>query len=88
MWNEDIRNRCVTVVLGGKDLIVDTEAVKEHLTDDEGVSGRREAWKEGVWNGHGLDVLWFPELDHGQVFDKKNTKARLVDIARSYCVRE
>lgn len=85
MWKEDIRNHRVTVVLGGKDLIVDTEVIKEYLTGNESVSREKESWEERVWRGNGLNVLWFPELDHGQVFDKKSTRATLVDIIRSYC---
>jgi hypothetical protein len=87
LWKEDIQNRRVTVVLGGKDLIVDTEVVKAYLTDDESMTQEKKSWKEGVWKGDGLDVLWFPELDHAQVFDKKSTRARLVDVVRSYCIR-
>ena len=87
MWKEDIRNHRVTVVLGGKDLIVDTEVVKAYLTENESVGPGKGSWKGGVWKGDGLDVLWFPELDHAQVFDTKSTRARLVKIVRSYCDR-
>jgi hypothetical protein len=85
LWKEDIQCRRVTVVLGGKDLIVDTEVVGMYLTGAD-IRGRETgSWKEGVWKGDGLDVLWFPELDHGQVFDKKSTRGRLVDVVRRYC---
>ena len=79
MWKEDIRNHRVTVVLGGRDLIVDTEVVKAYLTKNESVRPEK-----GSWKGDGLDVLWFPELDHAQVFDTKSTRVRLVNIVRSY----
>ncbi|KAH7111838.1 hypothetical protein B0J11DRAFT_543139 [Dendryphion nanum] len=88
LWKEDIRNRRVTVVLGGKDLIVDTKIVKEYLTGNESVNQEKESWQKREWKGDGLDVLWFPELDHGQVFDKKSSRARLVNIVRIYCARE
>ncbi|KAK7177821.1 alpha beta hydrolase fold family [Paraphaeosphaeria sporulosa] len=87
LWKEDIGNHRVTVVLGGKDLIVDTEIVKAYLTDSESVRPAKGGWEERVWKGDGLDVLWFPELDHGQVFDKKSTRVKLVKIVRSYCDR-
>jgi hypothetical protein len=87
LWKEDIQNHHVTVVLGGKDLIVDTEVVKAYLTENESVRPEKGSWEEGVWKGDGLDVLWFPELDHGQVFDKKSTRLKLVNIVRSYCGR-
>jgi hypothetical protein len=88
LWKEDIRNRRVTVVLGGKDLIVDTKAVKAYLTDNKTGGKEDGSWKEGTWNGKELDVLWFPKLDHGQVFDKKSMRAQLVGITRSYCTKE
>ena len=88
LWKEDIQDRRVSVVLGGKDLIVDTEVVRAYLTDEKSVKREDQQWKEGVWRGDGLDVLWFSELDHAQVFDKKSTRRRLVDIVRVYCVRE
>ncbi|KAH7111282.1 hypothetical protein B0J11DRAFT_562554 [Dendryphion nanum] len=88
LWKEDIRNRRVTVVLGGKDLIVDTKVVKEYLTGNESVNQEKGSWQKREWKGDGLDVLWFPELDHGQVFDKKSTRARLVNVVRIYCARE
>ncbi len=82
LWKEDIGDRRVTVVLGGKDLIVDTETVKSYLTDD---GSGKEGRKEGMWKGSGLDVLWYPQLDHAQVFDKKTTRKQLVDVTRRYC---
>jgi hypothetical protein len=88
LWKEDLRYRRVTVVLGGKDLIVDTEAVAAYLMGAE--YGRHEmgSWRNGVWKGNELDVLLFRDLDHSQVFDKKSTRMRLVDIVRKYCMME
>ncbi|RFU26628.1 hypothetical protein B7463_g9705, partial [Scytalidium lignicola] len=74
LWKEDIQCRHVTVVLGGKDLIVNTEAVVAYLTDAANGSRETGSWKDGVWKGDGLDVLLFRELDHGQVFDKKKNE--------------
>lgn len=75
----------MTVVLGGKDLIVDTAAVKAYLTGEKSASWEKGGQDGGPWKGEGLDVLWFPELDHAQVFDKKRTRKRLGDAVRSYC---
>lgn len=75
----------MTVVLCGKDLIVNTEAVGAYLARAE--NGSREAgnWRERVWKGDGLNLLWFQNLDHGQVFDKKITRDELVSVVRRYC---
>ena len=88
IWKEDLGlnennnqgGRDVTVALGGKDLIVDAEAVGQYLMSflSEGIltaskevvstgSETREtqnAWKRKPWVGSGLEVLWYQKLDH------------------------
>ena len=44
-----------------------------------------EGWKSLPWKGTGIDVLWFKDLDHAQVFDKPATRRRLINAIRSYC---
>ena len=58
-------------------------------------SGRRETvandddeWKTRAWRGNGIDVLWFKDLDHAQVFDKPATRRVLIDAIRTYCQDE
>lgn len=109
MWKEDAENllesgKRVTVSLGGRDLIVNTEDVGRHLTGsatakcegscfksnhvaDEKTCrrGKEDAWKDEEWRGDGLELLWFDHLDHAQVFDKKATRARLIQVVRQYC---
>ena len=96
--------RRLTVSLGGKDLIVNTEVVGRYLanssTNRKGGScvgaGREnkdcislcsteDAWKQRKWEGNGLDVLWFGQLDHGQVFAVKRARTELVKVVRGYC---
>jgi hypothetical protein len=91
LWKEDIQGHRVTVALGGSDLIVNTKVIRAYMTggDDWILSSRScgdESWKDGEWKGDGLDVLWFPDFHHGQVFDSKRTRRRLVDVLRRFCV--
>ncbi|KAF2194162.1 hypothetical protein K469DRAFT_651358 [Zopfia rhizophila CBS 207.26] len=83
LWKEDIKSRDVTVSLGGRDLIVDTETVGRYLA---GVDLKYEgvSWKGADWVGQGLDVLWFPTCDHAQAFERKAERKRLVDVVRAY----
>ena len=85
MWKEDLRNHRATVVLGGKDLIVDTKTVRAYFTDGGGGAWEKESGSMQIWKGDGLDVLWFSDLDHAQVFDRKCTRARLTEIVKGYC---
>lgn len=130
LWKKDIGGRKLTVSLGGRDLIVNTEAVGQYLTsnepakpgyrrglmngngndailidldsDDEsksrmrirggegtesevGGEGDEEEWKYRPWKGTGIDVLWFRDLDHAQVFDKKSTRRQVIRAIHEYC---
>ncbi|KAI4152850.1 MAG: hypothetical protein LQ340_002677 [Diploschistes diacapsis] len=95
LWKEALRNRKVTVVLCGRDLIVNTHAVGRYLAEDEpayerflaedeGATVETDMWKDHSWKGEGLDIVWFENLDHAQVFEKARNYRRLVDIVRSY----
>ena len=41
-------------------------------------------WKQRKWRGVGLDVMWHEGLDHAQVFDKFDNRAKLVDVLVEY----
>lgn len=85
LWRHEIGNRPITVSLCGKDLIVDTESVGRYLAGGKnGHSSESQAWKHMKWDGEGLDLIWFPDLDHAQVFDKKRTYQALIDAIREY----
>lgn len=86
LWKEDVEGHNVTVVLAGRDVIVDTKAIGAYLTGSDDWSLETESWENGVWKGDGLDVMWFQDLDHGQVFDTKRTRKRLVEIVRRFCI--
>jgi hypothetical protein len=87
LWKEDVQGRCLTVSLSGNDLIVDTEVVGEYLTGADKESRETGSWKEGTWRGEGLELLWFQDLDHAQVFDSRRTRRRLVEVVRTYCAK-
>lgn len=75
MWKEDLqRGRKVAVILSEKDQIVDTKAVRMYLTGEESLR----------WEGDGLEVLWYPELDHATVWDTKERREPMLDIVRRF----
>lgn len=83
LWKKDIEQGPVTVILSGKDLIVDTETVGRYLAGVNSMTVE-EDWKHQKWSGQKLDIIWFNELDHAQVFDSKRDYERLVDVVRAY----
>ena len=87
LWKEDVQGRNVTVSFGGKDLIVDTEIVGAYIAGADKKSQETGSWKESAWKGEGLDLLWFRDLDHAQVFDRRTTRRSLVKVVRAYCAQ-
>jgi len=87
------------VSLSGRDLIVDTESVGRYLStgvgsevpsgstsgDDAEFDIDDEEWKFRPWKGTGIDILWFKDLDHAQVFDKSATRRKVISAIRAYC---
>ncbi|KAK4197411.1 hypothetical protein QBC40DRAFT_285674 [Triangularia verruculosa] len=95
IWREDLtkRRRDVAVVLSGQDLIVDTRTVARYLACDEG------NWTERIddgWGtagevrkhktGDGIEILWFPELDHAQVFEHEKECKMVGEVVERYCL--
>ena len=95
LWKEDLAGRNVTVALSGRDLIVNTRAVGRYLMGTErpddwvaeegSLSADMDDWTERSWKGEGIDLLWFEELDHAQIFEKKRSYGRVVEVVRAYC---
>lgn len=96
IWKEDLgvkaennqEGRNVTVVLSAKDLIVDTKTVGQYLMGSSeirkvGKEAARE-WKTRPWIGHGLELLWFEQLDHAQVFDFEDTRQTVIKTISIY----
>ncbi|KAK3719930.1 hypothetical protein LTR37_004053 [Vermiconidia calcicola] len=41
-------------------------------------------WKQKPWRGKGLEVIWWEGLDHGSIFERQETRAKLVDVLVEY----
>ena len=72
LWKEELRGRPVAVSLSGSDQIVDGEGVRKYLT---GEGEMKEHWEQG-----GLEVLFYPGLDHATVFDTKERRKPLLRV--------
>lgn len=88
MWKEDFGDRPVTVVLCGKDMIVNTEHIGEYLAGSDGEHHEKGVWKSQTWKGKGLDILWFEKLNHAEVFDQRTTRVKILRVIREYCVNK
>lgn len=92
LWKHELNGRRVTVSLSGRDLIVDTKSVANYLTKDGAVldtdDSTPSAPNKNSWRPEGLNVVWFSDLDHSQVFDRRHNRTRIGDITRSYCIKK
>lgn len=83
MWKDDLKalDRDVAIVLSENDQIVATRDVWNYLTSraDREVVG-------DTWKGENLEVLWYQDLDHAQVFDTPARRKRLLDVIDAHCV--
>jgi hypothetical protein len=85
LWKEDIRDHPVTVALAGRDSVIDTKAIRAYLLGSDNWTLETTDLMDLGQNGDGLDVIWFQDLDHGQVFDEKRTRSSLVEIVWTLC---
>ncbi|PVH70644.1 hypothetical protein DL98DRAFT_553953 [Cadophora sp. DSE1049] len=87
IWKEDLelegkqweQGRKVTVVFGGKDILVDTNTVARYL-----VGASFKGLQTRPWMNSGLEVLWFEQLDHGQVFELERTRRPIIKAIGLY----
>jgi pimeloyl-ACP methyl ester carboxylesterase len=86
LWKEDLRGRDVTVSLGGRDLIVDTETIGKYVSGVD-LKSEDRSWKDAEWKGNGLETIWWPTVDHAQVFERREGRANLAQVLREYVKR-
>lgn len=93
----------MAVCLAEHDLIVDTLTVAQYLAGDEewyltsigrGCAKTDAGTTTSQWKpGHsyvtedGIELLWFPSLDHAQVFYAKEGRDRLCGVIQRYCAK-
>jgi hypothetical protein len=65
--------------------VVDTKIVLRYLTGSGKWSADNASRADAMWKSDGLEILWFGDLDHGQAFQKKGTRRKLVQIVRDFC---
>lgn len=79
LWKNDIVGRRVTIFLSSEDSIVNAPLVYAYLGDGS-VKGQQSVkyGAEEIDRGQ-LSVVFCEDLDHGQIFDIKDWRRRLLD---------
>lgn len=72
LWKDDLDGRSCAIVLCGRDQIVDAKQVRRYLTGTDETTFR--------WEKDGLEVLYYPDLDHSQQFDYPDRRQPMVKI--------
>lgn len=76
MWKEELEGKRTAVVLSGADQIVHAREVRRYLTGEEE--------PKAYWEKDGLEVLFFPDLDHATVFDTKKRRSPILSVIRRF----
>jgi len=90
LWKDEIKDRTMTVVLSGQDIILDTVGLRNYLTEDDSLGARLYCAKnypmdhEGLGE-KGLGVLWYHQTNHAEMFDCRKDRQPLVDVLNQYC---
>jgi pimeloyl-ACP methyl ester carboxylesterase len=87
LWTDDLQGHDVTVSLGGRDLIVDTETIGKYVNGVD-LKSEDKKWKDAKWTGHGIETIWWPTADHAQVFERRDGRYKLVQVLREYVARK
>lgn len=77
----------VSVSLAGRDQIVDARAVHAYLTGCKDPEEQEDADGGGGhsrWAQDGLEVFYFPELDHATVLDTPRDRAPLLEALHRF----
>ncbi|KAF4120390.1 hypothetical protein GMORB2_3191 [Geosmithia morbida] len=82
-----VRPRRVAVCLSGRDLIVETGAVAQYLTQQEEPKGGESHIEESTITrtDDSIEVMIFPDLDHAQIFTTAKDTSRVIDLVKNYC---
>ncbi|KAL8780631.1 MAG: hypothetical protein Q9194_000822 [Teloschistes cf. exilis] len=81
IWKHELEGRHITIVLCGRDLITNTNAVGQYVAGD-----KSSKWKKRDWKGIGVEIIWFNELDHSQVFELKSDYDHLIKVLQRYAL--
>jgi hypothetical protein len=81
LWKEDILNHRCIVFLGEQDSIINASNVLSYIQRETEPNGKSFSAAEGYQRCETkgpLSVVWCANLDHGQVFDLPEWRARLI----------
>ncbi|KAK0612083.1 alpha beta hydrolase fold family [Immersiella caudata] len=91
LWKDDMKGMDMTIVLSGKDIIIEPHGVKRYLLEGEELGFRfvdsRDHEKQGGkgLGNRGLGLLWYDHVNHAEMFDTAEDRRLLVDILNRYC---
>ena len=76
LWKEDLQDKIVAVVLSGQDQVVNTEAVRKYLTEEDE--------ERTYWRRERMEVLCYPDLDHAMIFDAEKRWRGLIRVLERF----
>ncbi|KAI1751191.1 hypothetical protein F4782DRAFT_506132 [Xylaria castorea] len=93
LWKDDMKGLDISVVLSGRDIILDPMALRHYLASDASLKARQYTsipsplGQEGFGES-GLQVLLYDNLNHAEIFDNRRDWAILVHLLLKYAEME
>ncbi|KAI0100937.1 alpha beta hydrolase fold family [Nemania sp. FL0031] len=89
LWNDDMMERDISVVLSGQDIILDAMALRDYLASDTRLKARQYTsvptpFSLPGFGGTGLQVLLYDDLNHAEIFDNRKDWLIIVHLLLRY----
>ena len=89
LWKDELATRPYGIVLGGRDIILDGKRCKDYLLAAQSVVQRKligTGGRDEFVKTKQIELLWFEDLNHAEVFENLKPRKLLVDMVwRSCC---
>lgn len=90
LWRDEMKDRTITVVLAGGDIVLDPYALVKYLSESPELKTqflKRPDFEraQGISGAAELNILWYDKLNHSEVFDSASAWKPLVEILHRYC---
>ena len=90
LWQDELKKVKAGLVVSGRDVILNGPRLRRYIIDNQSeveISGLSATRGVEMIKAENLEVLYFKDLNHAQVFDFKKEQKLLVDMVWRHCTR-
>ncbi|KAK5958067.1 hypothetical protein OHC33_001257 [Knufia fluminis] len=88
LWKDELKERKAGIIVSGRDIILDGPRLKDYLLNDEPEierSGINAVQGAELVRAGAMELLWFRNLNHAEVFECKKERRLLTEMVWRYC---